>query len=88
MSGKTFIDHFSALEDPRQSWKVVYPLPEILLIVLCATLATAKSSCLLGAAIIEPDASAAKNSHHFAKCRTEVVERQRTLLCGIHQPKG
>jgi predicted transposase YbfD/YdcC len=35
------IDHFSALEDPRQAWKVVYPLPEVLLLVLCATLAGA-----------------------------------------------
>ena len=21
------LDHFSALEDPRQAWKVIYPLP-------------------------------------------------------------
>ena len=35
------LDHFSALTDPRQSWKVVYPLPEILLTVLCATMAGA-----------------------------------------------
>jgi hypothetical protein len=27
-----------ALRDPRQHWRVVYPLPEILLLVLCATL--------------------------------------------------
>jgi predicted transposase YbfD/YdcC len=32
------LDHFSALEDPRQDWRVLYPLPEILLLVLCATL--------------------------------------------------
>lgn len=35
------IDHFCALEDPRQAWKVVYPLPEILLLILAATLAGA-----------------------------------------------
>ena len=35
------IDRFSALEDPRQAWKVVDPLPEVLLLVLCATLAGA-----------------------------------------------
>ena len=29
---KNILDHFSGLEDPRQSWKVVYPLSEILLI--------------------------------------------------------
>lgn len=32
------LDHFSALTDPRQNWRVLYPLPEILLLVLCATL--------------------------------------------------
>jgi len=42
MSGKAFIDHFSALEDPRQAGKVLYPLPEILLLVLCATLSGAE----------------------------------------------
>jgi predicted transposase YbfD/YdcC len=35
---RSILDHFSALEDPRQSWRVVYPLPEILLLVLCGTL--------------------------------------------------
>jgi predicted transposase YbfD/YdcC len=39
---RSLIEHFSALEDPRQSWKVIYPLPEILLVVLCATLAGAE----------------------------------------------
>lgn len=35
------IDHFSALDDPRQQAKVLYPLPEIVLLLLCATLAGA-----------------------------------------------
>jgi len=34
----SILEHFSALSDPRQQWRVVYPLPEILLLVLCATL--------------------------------------------------
>src|SRR5215468_2416703 len=34
----SILDHFSALSDPRQRWRVLYPLPEILLLVLCATL--------------------------------------------------
>jgi predicted transposase YbfD/YdcC len=34
----SLLDHFSALSDPREQWRVVYPLPEILLLVLCATL--------------------------------------------------
>jgi len=42
MTETTLLDHFSALKDPRQSWKVIYPLPEILLIVLCGTMAGAE----------------------------------------------
>lgn len=38
MPGPSLLDHFSALEDPRQSWKVIYPLPEIMLLVLSATM--------------------------------------------------
>lgn len=37
-SSRSILDHFSALTDPRQRWRVVYPLPEILLLILCATL--------------------------------------------------
>lgn len=39
MAGPALLDHFSALNDPRQAWKVAYPLPEILLVILCGTLA-------------------------------------------------
>ena len=35
------LDCFSALDDPRQRTKVVYPLPEILLLVLCGVMAGA-----------------------------------------------
>ncbi len=41
MTNAAFLDHFSALNDPRQGWKVVYPLTEILLLVLCGTMAGA-----------------------------------------------
>ena len=37
----SLLDHFAALEDPRQRAKVLYPLPEILLLLLCASLAGA-----------------------------------------------
>jgi predicted transposase YbfD/YdcC len=43
MSKIAFLDHFSALHDPRQAWKVVYPLPEILLLILCGTIAGAET---------------------------------------------
>jgi len=42
MSTDTLLDHFSALDDPHQACKVTYPLPEMLLIELCATMAGAE----------------------------------------------
>ena len=38
-TGIALLDHFAALPDPRQHAKVLYPLPEILLLVLSATIA-------------------------------------------------
>jgi hypothetical protein len=32
------LGHLGALEDPRQASKVVYPLRDVLLVVLCGTL--------------------------------------------------
>lgn len=37
----SFLAHFAALRDPRQQAKVLYLLPEILLLVLCGTIAGA-----------------------------------------------
>lgn len=42
MNSKNIFDHFSVLEDPRQSWKTLYPLPEILLIILSGVMAGAE----------------------------------------------
>jgi hypothetical protein len=42
------LDRFAALEDPRQQAKVLYPLPEILLLLLCATLAGADDLAEIG----------------------------------------
>ena len=36
MYSASLLDHYSTLEDPRQHWKVVYPLREVLLHVLRA----------------------------------------------------
>ena len=33
------LEHFAAIVDGRQSWRVVYPLREVLLLVVCATIA-------------------------------------------------
>ena len=40
-SGTSLLERFATLEDPRQTAKVLYPLPEILLLLLSATLAGA-----------------------------------------------
>lgn len=48
MVGSSLIEHFAALEDPRQSWKVLFPLPEVLLLVLCGTLAGAEDFVEIG----------------------------------------
>jgi predicted transposase YbfD/YdcC len=40
-AGPSLLDRFAVLEDPRQRAKVLYPLPEILLLLLAATLAGA-----------------------------------------------
>ena len=36
-----FLTHFQAVEDPRQQGKVLYPLEEILLLVLCGVISGA-----------------------------------------------
>lgn len=41
MSSRSLLDQFPARTDPRQSWKVVYPLPDIVLTILCGTMAGA-----------------------------------------------
>ena len=38
----SLLDHFAALADPCRAWKLVEPLAEILLLVLCATMAGAE----------------------------------------------
>jgi predicted transposase YbfD/YdcC len=37
-ASRAILDHFSALRDHREQWRVLYPLREVLLLVLCATL--------------------------------------------------
>lgn len=42
------LSHFSALKDPRQAAKVLYPLDENLLLLLCATIAGADDFVEIG----------------------------------------
>ena len=39
-----FLGSFDVLDDPRQQAKVLYPLPEILLLCLCAVLGGADAT--------------------------------------------
>jgi hypothetical protein len=32
------LEHFSQLSDERESWRVMYPLAEVLLLLTCATI--------------------------------------------------
>lgn len=36
---KALLDHFSEIDDPREPWRVAHPLPEVLLLVVCGTIA-------------------------------------------------
>ena len=35
----SLLTHFARLSDPRQKWRVAHPLPEVLLLVVCGTIA-------------------------------------------------
>jgi predicted transposase YbfD/YdcC len=37
---RVLLDHLARIEDTRQSWKVAYPLREVLLLVVCGTIAS------------------------------------------------
>jgi predicted transposase YbfD/YdcC len=37
---RLLLDHFSKIKDTRQAWKVVYPLREVLFLVVCGTIAS------------------------------------------------
>lgn len=36
---RALLEHFSTIEDPRDVRRILHPLPEILLLVVCGTLA-------------------------------------------------
>jgi predicted transposase YbfD/YdcC len=36
---RALLDHFAIIDDPREQWRVAYPLPEVLLLVVCGTIA-------------------------------------------------
>ena len=37
---RTELDHLAQIKDSRQSWKVAYPLREVLFLVVCGTIAS------------------------------------------------
>lgn len=36
---RLLLDHFALIEDTREAWRVAHPLPEVLLLVVCGTIA-------------------------------------------------
>jgi predicted transposase YbfD/YdcC len=36
---RALLEHFALIEDDRESWRVAHPLPEVLLVVVCGTIA-------------------------------------------------
>jgi len=36
---RALLDHFAVIEDPRELWRVAHPLVEVLLLVVCGTIA-------------------------------------------------
>jgi hypothetical protein len=37
---RRLLDHFSEVADPREPWRVAHPLPEVLLLVVCGSVAS------------------------------------------------
>lgn len=37
---RSLLDHFAVIEDRREQWRVAHPLPEVLLLVVCASIAS------------------------------------------------
>jgi len=37
---RSLLDHFSAVDDPREAWRIAHPLPEVLLLIVCASIAS------------------------------------------------
>ena len=37
---RSLLDHFAVIEDPREPWRVAHPLPEVLLLIVCASIAS------------------------------------------------
>ncbi len=37
---RRLLDHFSEVADPRESWRVAHPLPEVLFLVVCGSIAS------------------------------------------------
>ena len=37
---RSLLDHFSEIADPREPWRIAHPLREVLLLIVCATIAS------------------------------------------------
>ena len=41
---RVLLDHFAAIDDDREGWRVAHPLPEVLLLIVCGTIGGATIS--------------------------------------------
>ena len=58
------LDHFAEIADTRQGWKVMYPLREVLFLVVCGTIASGDDydDSSIGARRTSPSCAALPNS--------------------------
>jgi hypothetical protein len=53
------LNHFAGIADTRQSWKVMYPLREVLFLVVCGTIASGDDYDDIRHAIVSPQSTTA-----------------------------
>ena len=68
-----FLDYFKDLPDPRQAGKVIYPLPEVLLLCLLAVQAGAETFVYIARFGEEEDRCAAAVPAVFATARPRTI---------------
>ena len=37
---RSLLDHFSTVDGPREAWRIAHPLPEVFLLIVCASIAS------------------------------------------------
>ena len=77
-----FLDYFKDLPDPRQAGKVIYPLPEVLLLCLLAVLAGAETFVDI-ARFGEKKIALLRRFRRFAMGRPPMITSVTFFLCSM-----